>query len=73
MKGTSEDNLIVKLSFEFALKTIAYCEIFESQKRFVIANQLLKSGKSIGANIREAKTRKAKQISYINLKLPRRK
>jgi four helix bundle protein len=47
-------NLIVDLSFEFALKIISFCEILEEKRKFVIANQLLKSGTSIGANIREA-------------------
>lgn len=48
------DNLIVKLSFEFALKVIVYVEMLEERRKFVIAKQLLKSGTSIGANVREA-------------------
>ena len=48
------DNLIVRLSFEFALKVIAYVELLEERKKFVIARQLLKAGTSIGANVREA-------------------
>ncbi|HRG68692.1 MAG: four helix bundle protein [Saprospiraceae bacterium] len=47
-------NPILELSFAFALKIVAYCELLEKQKKFIIANQLLKSGTSIGANIREA-------------------
>ena len=47
-------NEILELSFEFALKIIEYSEILEAQKKYVIARQLLKSGTSIGANIREA-------------------
>ncbi len=31
-----------------------YCEQLEENRRYVIANQLLKSGTSVGANIREA-------------------
>ncbi len=49
-----EDNLIMKLTFEFALKVIDYVELLESKRKYVIANQLLKSATSIGANIREA-------------------
>lgn len=48
------ENLILDLSFKFALDIIDYCEQLEVRKKFVIANQLLKSGTSIGANIREA-------------------
>ena len=47
-------NLVVDLSFEFALGVIEYCRRLEGDKKYVIANQLLRSGTSIGANIREA-------------------
>lgn len=47
-------NRIVDLTFGFSLKTIEYVELLEEKRKFVIANQLLKSGTSIGANIREA-------------------
>jgi four helix bundle protein len=49
-----KQNLIVDLTFNFSLKLIPYCDELQNQKRFVISNQLLKSGTSIGANIREA-------------------
>lgn len=58
MKST--DNLIVRLSFEFALDVIDYCELLEEKRKFVVANQLLKSGTSIGANIREAQNSESK-------------
>ena len=47
-------NIIVDMSFEFSLQVINFVELLEKNKRFVIANQLLKSGTSIGANVREA-------------------
>lgn len=47
-------NEILELSFEFALKIIDYSEILEEKRKYVIARQLLKSGTSVGANIREA-------------------
>ena len=53
MKKENE-NLIVKLSLEFALEIIAYSEKLEDLKKYIIARQLLKAGTSIGANIREA-------------------
>lgn len=55
-----KDNEIVKVSFDFALAIIEYCELLEVQKKFVIARQLLKSGTSIGANIREAQNAESK-------------
>lgn len=54
------DNLIVNLSVEFALAVIDYCELLETSRKFVIANQLLKSGTSIGANVREAQNAESK-------------
>jgi four helix bundle protein len=49
-----KDNLIQNLSFEFALSIIGFAEILEGNKKYVIANQVLKSGTSIGANVWEA-------------------
>ncbi len=54
MKGDKSDNLIVKLSLDFAIVVVEYVELLEANKKFVIARQLLKSGTSIGANVREA-------------------
>ncbi|NQV03460.1 MAG: four helix bundle protein, partial [Bacteroidia bacterium] len=42
-----KENVILDLSFEFALEVIEYCELLESKRRFVISQQLLKSGTSI--------------------------
>lgn len=56
----SKDNIIVKLTFQFALDIIKYTEGLQENKKFVIANQLLKSGTSIGANIREAQNAESK-------------
>lgn len=47
-------NIILDKSFAFSLHIIQYTELLEGNRKFVIANQLMKSGTSIGANIREA-------------------
>lgn len=54
MQNNKEKNLIVELTFEFAVAIINYATILENQRHYVIARQLLKSGTSIGANVREA-------------------
>ncbi|MBL7740605.1 MAG: four helix bundle protein [Chitinophagaceae bacterium] len=54
MQGNKEKNLIVELTFDFALKIIKYAELLEKDRRFVLATQLLKAGTSVGANVREA-------------------
>jgi four helix bundle protein len=51
---TKKDNLIVKLTFEFSIKIINYCELLNSLRKYQLSNQLFKSGTSIGSNVREA-------------------
>lgn len=53
-------NLIVDLTFLFSLKVIAFTEELESKRKFNMANQLFRSGTSIGANIREAQGAESK-------------
>lgn len=55
-----KENVIIKLTFQFALNIIKYSEALQEDKKFIIANQLLKSGTSIGANIREAQNAESK-------------
>jgi four helix bundle protein len=64
-----KDNLIVKLSFEFALGIIEYSEILESKKKFVISKQIIRSGTSVGANIREAQNAESKADFIHKLKI----
>jgi four helix bundle protein len=64
-----KENLIVKLTFEFALDIIEFSELLESKKKFVIARQLLKSGTSIGANVREAQNGESKNDFIHKLKI----
>lgn len=47
-------NEILDLSFEFALEVIRYCDQLEESKKYVLSRQLLRSGTSIGANVRES-------------------
>lgn len=62
-------NEILELSFEFALQIIAYCELLEEKRKYVIARQLLKSGTSIGANVREAQNAESNQDFIHKLKI----
>jgi four helix bundle protein len=55
-----KENIIVEKSFQFSLDIVEYCEKLEEKKKFVIARQLLKSGTSIGANVREAQNAESK-------------
>ena len=55
-----KDNLIVKLTFEFALEIISFSEEIRKSNRFEMASQIFRSGTSIGANIREAQNAESK-------------
>jgi four helix bundle protein len=65
MQNNKERNLIVELSFSFALDVIQYAELLEPKRKFVVANQLLKAGTSIGANVREAQNAESK-VDFIH-------
>lgn len=49
-----KENIILDRSFDFALKTIDLCQELQKHHQFVLADQLLRSGTSIGANVEEA-------------------
>ena len=49
-----KDNLIQEKSFAFALDIIQLYILLQKQREYVISNQILKSGTSIGANVEEA-------------------
>ncbi|MEZ2334078.1 four helix bundle protein [Mucilaginibacter sp. RCC_168] len=53
-------NLIVDLTFKFSLKIISFTEKLETEKKFNMANQLFRSGTSIGANVCEAQGAQSK-------------
>ena len=50
----NKENLIVELTFSFALKAIKLSEDLEGKRKYVVAKQVLKSGTSIEANVWEA-------------------
>ena len=60
MKEAPAENLILKLTLEFAVEIIQFAEKLEAERKFVLANQILKSGTSIGANVREAQNAESK-------------
>src|SRR5919205_550681 len=59
-KDLFENNLILKLSIDFSLLVIDYCELLQQNKKFIISQQLLKAGTSIGANCMEAQNAESK-------------
>lgn len=63
------ENLIVKLTFEFAIQIVCFSELLESKKKFAIANQIIRSGTSIGANVREAQNAESKSDFIHKMKI----
>ena len=57
---SDKHNIIVDKSFQFALEIVKFVEQLENEKRYVISKQLLRSGTSIGANVREAQNAESK-------------
>lgn len=57
---SDKPNLIVDLTFSFSLKIIGFTETLEANRKFNMANQLFKSGTSIGANVCEAQGAESK-------------
>jgi four helix bundle protein len=52
---SNPDNVVISKSFKFAVRIVKlYKHLTESKKEFVLSKQLLRSGTSVGANVREA-------------------
>ena len=63
-------NVVKDKSLIFAVNIVKLCRFLqETKKEFVISHQLLKSGTSIGANIREAEFAQSKSDWYAKLKI----
>jgi four helix bundle protein len=54
------DNPIVKMTFSFALHIMEFSELLREQRRYGFADQVLRSGCSIGANVKEAQGAESK-------------
>lgn len=55
-----DSNPILKLSIEFSLLIVDYCDQLQDLKKFTISNQLLRAGTSIGSNSFEAQNAESK-------------
>jgi four helix bundle protein len=56
-----EKTLITNKSFEFAIRIVKlYKYLTETKKEFVLSKQILRSGTSIGANVRESQNAESK-------------
>ena len=52
--AVEKPNIVREKSFDFAIKIIHFCRILKNMREFVLCDQLLGAGTSVGANIEEA-------------------
>ena len=64
-KESGKENIILTKTFDFALSILDLYQILNEKKHFALANQLVRSGTSIGANVREAQ-RAVSKADFIN-------
>jgi four helix bundle protein len=57
---SDKENLIVEMTFDFALKIIKCSKELQKSKDYSLADQLLRAGISIGANVRETQNAESK-------------
>lgn len=70
--GVKMDNVVADKSKSFAIRIIKFYKyLCDEKKEFVLSKQILRSGTSIGANIRESKNAQSKAdfISKMNIAL----
>ncbi|MCC9070044.1 four helix bundle protein [Flavobacterium sp. F-65] len=56
----ADKDVIRSKSFSFAIRIVNFYKILNSRGEYVMSKQILRSGTSIGANIREAKNAESK-------------
>jgi len=53
-------NLIVQLTFDFAISIVAFCDRLDELRKWSLSNQILGASLSIGANVKEAQNAESK-------------
>lgn len=65
----NNENLIVNPTLEIAFEIFEYTELRKEHEMYVIEKQLLKSGTSIGANVRETQSAESKSDFIQKMKI----
>lgn len=60
-------NLIVDLSFQLSLSIIEYTDILDKTNKYVLSNQLFRSGTAIGVNIAESQNAGSREEFVFNM------
>lgn len=64
-----KENIILMQTFDFAVEAVKYAEQLESIGKKVISSQVLRSGTSIGANVKEAQNAESKKDFIHKIKI----
>lgn len=64
-----ENNPLLEKTLKFSLEIIKFFEMLESNKKYIVAKQLLRSGTSIGANVCEAQNPHSKSDFISKMKI----
>lgn len=62
-------NVILEKSFDFAVTSIRIAQKLQQNKEFILSKQILRSGTSVGANVREANNTISKKDFIYKLNL----
>ncbi len=69
MKKDFSNNPLIRHAVEFSIMVIDYTAILESNRKYVIANQVLRSATSIGASVMEAQSAESRADFIHKLKI----
>lgn len=69
MQRDFKDNPLIQHCLKFSLEILAFAQVLEHRKKFILANQLIKSATSIGANVMEAQSAESSADFYHKLKI----
>ena len=64
---SKKPNLIVDLSFQFSLSIIEFTDLLDKNKKYVLSNQLFRSGTAIGVNIAESQNAGSREEFIFNM------
>ena len=68
-----KENVVKNKSFAFAVRVVKLYHYLVDKKEFVLSKQLLRSGTSVGAMVREAEPAETKAALIIKWVLPKRR
>jgi four helix bundle protein len=68
----ADKDVIRSKSFSFAIRIVNFYKILNSRGEYIMSKQILRSGTSIGANIREAKNAESKADFIHKMGIPQK-